>query len=352
MGDAAVSQARLECKESFDMVKKATAEQAQLAARIGTLEQKMTGAEASIASHQGDLGSMKAQLTVLDTNMKGCQELLGNHEARLKQLEADSSKKGLEDELRGKLGDLEAALADKTNSLGERLSKVEDRTGRAETQLADHATQHGSHVERLTSLTTATDQVRTDLATGLGSADERIKALEAELAGLKASLEENGVMNCSEELKRMAASLAQLESQLKELRNKSQQDNVLQKALNALGEKEAADVKRLDSQLMALMGKMTQFEDKGASGTARCLSCYSRRAQLTNSIVIGSDGKTYLKSSDGVNVGRLNVASPVRGGSPPRQVPLPSGHIGGLPSVMMRSSASAGSLDRPQTSLS
>merc|ERR1711879_407769 len=144
------------------------------------------------------------------------------------------------------------------------------------------------------------------------------KALEAELAGLKASLEENGVMNLSEELKKTAATVARLEAELKALRDKSQQDNALKKAIDALDQRENADVRRLDSQMQQVMGKMTQFEDKGASGTARCLSCYSRRAQLTNSIVIGSDGKTYLKAADGTNVGRLNVASPIRGGSPPR----------------------------------
>jgi chromosome segregation ATPase len=345
--DAVVKQVQQECKESADIVKKAKAEQDQLAARVGKLEQKMVNAEASLVSYQGDLGQMKAQLQVLSTDVNGCQGLLGVHEARLKDLESDSSK--------AKLNDLEQALADRTSALGERLSRVEDRTGRAETQLADHAKQHGSHVEQITALSALADQVRADLAAGIGSVDERLKVLEADFPALKASVEDSagGVTSCREELKKTAEALARLEAQLKELRNQSQQDGVMRKAIEALTDKEAADVKRLEHQVQALMGKMTQFEDKGASGTARCLSCYSRRAQLTNSIVIGSDGKTYLKSAEGASVGRLNMSSPVRGGSPPRAVPLPSSHIGGMPSLLMRTpgAMSTGSLDRPHTSM-
>merc|ERR1712217_276651 len=70
----------------------------------------------------------------------------------------------------------------------------------------------------------------------------------------------------------------------------------------------AADSAKMREELAALQGQMEDFNDKGSSATARCLVCFSRRAQNPNKIVVGTDGKTYFQTAGGqVNLGRLGI---------------------------------------------
>merc|ERR1712032_241459 len=103
-------------------------------------------------------------------------------------------------------------------------------------------------------------------------------------------------------------SLRTMQAQTQAQAASQRSDPGLRSQLEALAKKELNNTTRLNSEVDAIKTMLEEFRDKGASGTARCLSCYSRRHQRANRFEIGTDGKCYLKvgNSDAtINLGRL-----------------------------------------------
>jgi len=103
-----------------------------------------------------------------------------------------------------------------------------------------------------------------------------------------------------EQLGAMMESVGQLEQELSSLQAK----------IEDIIEKEGLDVSRLGSSLDEIRSRLRSLLDKGASATARCLSCREVRTQNELNMIIGTDGKTY----------RRRPSTPT---ARPREVPQP-----------------------------
>jgi len=153
-------------------------------------------------------------------------------------------------------------------------------------------------------------------------------ALEAAKKENAASLEEQAT-KFQEQLVKVDADFKVADEEIKKLVTESDADNKerIQKvddALRAYAEKNnvrgmvEALQKKLNSEIAAIrdeLGPLSEalknMSDEGSSATVRCLSCATKKPTMGSSFTIGTDGKTYFRSSDGnnVNLGRVNLPS-------------------------------------------
>merc|ERR1712039_143092 len=153
--------------------------------------------------------------------------------------------------------------------------------------------------ESLESLRKELEAVQAECTTGLAAGVERDTQL-----GDKMTSVETEVTVGLEDLTRKEAADAEAIKRLEDGLRKVAAESGLRGVIEDLKKKLAAQSAELES----LQAQMGDFMDKGSSATARCLVCYSRRAQNPNKIVVGTDGKTYFQTSGGqVNLGRLNA---------------------------------------------
>lgn len=160
------------------------------------------------------------------------------------------------------------------------------------------------------------------------SVQELKDALDAAKKENAANFEEQAA-KIQEQLAKVAADFTAADEEVKKLLSQSDADNKdrIQKvddALKAYAEKNnvrgqlEALQKKLNSEIAAIRDELgpiaealKSMSDEGSSATVRCLSCASQRPTMGSSFTIGTDGKTYFRSSDGnnVNLGRVNLPS-------------------------------------------
>eukprot|EP00927_Polykrikos_kofoidii_P077852 TRINITY_DN74756_c0_g1_i1.p1 TRINITY_DN74756_c0_g1~~TRINITY_DN74756_c0_g1_i1.p1 ORF type:complete len:669 (-),score=138.37 TRINITY_DN74756_c0_g1_i1:135-2141(-) len=107
-----------------------------------------------------------------------------------------------------------------------------------------------------------------------------------ENGGAEDEEEEAAPVDFGQMLRRVEESLQKLQELVK---------NNLQPRLDSLSQKEALDVQRLNRENLHMQITVNALLAKGAAGTARCLSCFDKRSQENNKVMMGSDGKLYKR---------------------------------------------------------
>eukprot|EP00928_Gymnodinium_smaydae_P038274 TRINITY_DN26429_c0_g1_i1.p1 TRINITY_DN26429_c0_g1~~TRINITY_DN26429_c0_g1_i1.p1 ORF type:complete len:395 (-),score=117.33 TRINITY_DN26429_c0_g1_i1:67-1251(-) len=318
--DAIVAQVKTDCADAVSTVKGLQKEVAeteektrnQLEARAVPLEVKLRELEATVKANTG-VEELRQNLQKQTAALQECQKAL----AALEKATEETAK---QDE--AKRRKLERAIEEVSDSCNGRLEEMEESAKAAAAKMAaqeQRLAEASETSQQALAQGTEARAAANEAAEGATSALERATALDALSKQLSDDLQELRLaIEKDEKMKGFADALGRLDASLKDLRSKDQ-GAALRSLIDALSDKEAADVMRLTKEINNLINKLSGFLDKGASATARCLSCFDRRSQMHNTIVVGSDGKTYLKSAEGVNIGRLNVPSGGhRGPSPPR----------------------------------
>lgn len=286
--DLLLEQMRSQVESAVGRIDQAvSAQERALEERVSPLEQRMQQLE---AQQQG--------MAKLEAGLKAVEQRQEPVEARVSKLESTqkSSHEQIADievklsGLAGTVDDLQRQLTKATGSLTETVTGMQASLSKHEEQLAQLT-------ESLETLRKGLDAVQTECTMGLAAGVEKDTQL-----GEKITTVESEVTVGLEELTRKEAADAEAIKRLEDALRKVAQESGLRGLIDELKKKLAAQAE----QLAGLTGQMAAFDDKGSSGTARCLSCYSKRAQNPNKIVVGSDGKTYFQTSGGqVNLGRL-----------------------------------------------
>mmetsp|Transcript_86130 Transcript_86130/g.267595 ORF Transcript_86130/g.267595 Transcript_86130/m.267595 type:complete len:160 (-) Transcript_86130:99-578(-) len=92
-------------------------------------------------------------------------------------------------------------------------------------------------------------------------------------------------------------------------------DQVVQAQQSTMQQRETALSMKANKEIHDMKVQLELFLNIDASATARCLSCFDRRAQLQNQNVVGSDGKTYQMQGPGAEKLPLPTVQPPRGGN-------------------------------------
>lgn len=317
--DAIVDQVRAESVASCKAVDECVVAQAalkltqdtmgqKLEARIVPLEQKMLELEALLQAQLQALSATDGRLKALQTWQADQNAKSSDADDRAKEIEASLSK-------------LKAQMDMEVSALAERITKVEEeRLPPIEEKLLAYEEQFKEVKETMNQTNISLEQAKVEAVAGDKAVDARLTTASAELNGAIEQLRDALSKSANaEEIQKMAEEVKRLDAQVRELRSNQGGQAQLRQMLDALSDKEASDAHRLTKEVNILQNRLGSFLDKGAASTVRCLSCFDRRSQLTNTIVVGSDGKTYLKSADGASVGKMNIPSPpVRNGSPSR----------------------------------
>lgn len=328
--DAIVDQVRAESVASCKAVDECVVAQAalkltqdtmgqKLEARIVPLEQKMLDSAKTLkeleALLQAQLQASQAWQIEADGRLKALQAWQADQNA--KSSDADDRAK----EIEASLFKLKAQMDMEVSALAERITKVEEeRLPPIEEKLLAYDEQFKEVKETMNQTNISLEQAKVEAVAGDKAVDARLTTASAELNGAIEQLRDALSKSANaEEIEKMAEEVKRLDAQVRELRSNQGGQAQLRQMLDALSDKEASDAHRLTKEVNILQNRLGSFLDKGAASTVRCLSCFDRRSQLTNTIVVGSDGKTYLKSADGASVGKMNIPSPpVRNGSPSR----------------------------------
>mmetsp|Transcript_83680 Transcript_83680/g.260217 ORF Transcript_83680/g.260217 Transcript_83680/m.260217 type:complete len:258 (+) Transcript_83680:215-988(+) len=181
------------------------------------------------------------------------------------------------------------------------VAKVSASLDGVEEGLKAHDEQLSANSTLVQSLSDSLDEARAECASAAEASQklgERATALESEVTvGLE---EQRGLKLKAEE---HDAALQKLEEGLARARAEASQRG----AHDATAKKQQAEIQRLTEEVKVLKEMLDAFNDKGASATARCLSCYSRRSQQHNRFTVGTDGKAYFRTGNGetVSLGRL-----------------------------------------------
>jgi len=322
--DAIVDQVRAESVASCKAVDECVVAQAalkltqdtmgqKLEARIVPLEQKMLDSAKTLKELEALLQAQLQALSATDGRLKALQAWQADQNA--KSSDADDRAK----EIEASLSKLKAQMDMEVSALAERITKVEEeRLPPIEEKLLAYEEQFKEVKETMNQTNISLEQAKVEAVAGDKAVDARLTTASAELNGAIEQLRDALSKSANaEEIQKMAEEVKRLDAQVRELRSNQGGQAQLRQMLDALSDKEASDAHRLTKEVNILQNRLGSFLDKGAASTVRCLSCFDRRSQLTNTIVVGSDGKTYLKSADGASVGKMNIPSPpVRNGPP------------------------------------
>jgi len=287
----------------------------KLEARIVPLEQKMLDSAKTLKELEALLQAQLQALSATDGRLKALQAWQADQNA--KSSDADNRAK----EIEASLSKLKAQMDMEVSALAERITKVEEeRLPPIEEKLLAYEEQFKEVKETMNQTNISLEQAKVEAVAGDKAVDARLTTASAELNGAIEQLRDALSKSANaEEIQKMAEEVKRLDAQVRELRSNQGGQAQLRQMLDTLSDKEASDAHRLTKEVNILQNRLGSFLDKGAASTVRCLSCFDRRSQLTNTIVVGSDGKTYLKSADGASVGKMNIPSPpVRNGSPSR----------------------------------
>eukprot|EP00927_Polykrikos_kofoidii_P068173 TRINITY_DN63546_c0_g1_i1.p1 TRINITY_DN63546_c0_g1~~TRINITY_DN63546_c0_g1_i1.p1 ORF type:complete len:423 (+),score=91.46 TRINITY_DN63546_c0_g1_i1:317-1585(+) len=322
--DKVVQQVRFDCQDTNEKVKESFKAHAVIEQKsselsksfqssVPALQKKMSEVEAQIKK-AANTDDIKAQLKALTEGLEGVDQRSAGLEARAKKIESDKSAEERASQIEASVDKMRLALDQSIFGLSARVDKVCDDMTEAEKTLLTHQEEFNTAAESRKDMGASLEQVKTasaDNAASIGNLNDRASTLEGLERELQSGIEELRRtlerLAEKEELMKVGQDVQRIDRGIRELKSKDQGD--LRGLFDALASKEASDVQRITKELNVLQSRLGSFLDKGASATARCLSCFDRRVQLHNTIVVGSDGKTYLKNLDGVSVGRLNHTS-------------------------------------------
>lgn len=124
---------------------------------------------------------------------------------------------------------------------------------------------------------------------------KNLESLQADLTALRSEVDalRDGCKESVDKTTRSTERIEQLEESLATLQ--STVNDELRSQIQALAQKEEKDVRNLSRQLGELRSQLGSLMAKGSSATSKCLTCFDRRYQQVNRVVIGTDGKTYRK---------------------------------------------------------
>jgi len=225
---------------------------------------------------------------------------LDSHQVHLDGLDQANNAQGK------RAADLEAKFGKLEEGMSGNVANTAKQLDAAEARAHSQAEQLFSMQDAMQALKSSLHAVKEDCEAHKGFG-EQLAALEEKTAEARRDAE-------AKEAARDAAA-QDLHQNMRDMQAKTQaqaasqrSDAGLRAQLEALAKKELNNSTRLNGELDAIKSQLEEFQDKGASGTARCLSCYSRRQQRENRFEVGTDGKCYFKVGNGdstINLGRL-----------------------------------------------
>eukprot|EP00927_Polykrikos_kofoidii_P015072 TRINITY_DN16694_c0_g1_i1.p1 TRINITY_DN16694_c0_g1~~TRINITY_DN16694_c0_g1_i1.p1 ORF type:complete len:494 (-),score=72.00 TRINITY_DN16694_c0_g1_i1:45-1526(-) len=161
-----------------------------------------------------------------------------------------------------------------------------------------------------------------DSLTGLSeSVGVLSSSLDAARAELKASVHKSGgwPQRASDDVASPNLIVDQLARDIGVM--KADIDNNIRSDIKDVSVRENTNANRLARELLELRRLLNEFLEQGSSATARCLSCFTQRAQVENPSAVGKDGKLYghmerprsatAKMSGRRGSGLLSEAAPV-----------------------------------------
>eukprot|EP00931_Biecheleriopsis_adriatica_P115468 TRINITY_DN91254_c0_g1_i1.p1 TRINITY_DN91254_c0_g1~~TRINITY_DN91254_c0_g1_i1.p1 ORF type:complete len:422 (+),score=125.98 TRINITY_DN91254_c0_g1_i1:78-1268(+) len=241
----------------------------------------------------GELGLLQTSQKESKAKVEAVEKDIGHAKERIKRLQEDVERFGKVDQKIDELSGDIAKVATTAKEAGDGVKKAEEK--------------HAALVETVQQLREALEAAKKESSEGLAAAttqiQEQLSKVEADFATadaeLKAALEAKDAANqerirkVDEAFKAFAASM-----------NFKDQIAALQKKL-------MSEIQALRDELGPLQEALKNMADTGSSATVRCLSCSTKRPTNSSSFTIGTDGRTYFRTSDGnnVNLGRINLPS-------------------------------------------
>eukprot|EP00747_Dinoflagellata_sp_TGD_P018538 gnl/TRDRNA2_/TRDRNA2_126565_c0_seq1.p1 gnl/TRDRNA2_/TRDRNA2_126565_c0~~gnl/TRDRNA2_/TRDRNA2_126565_c0_seq1.p1 ORF type:complete len:409 (-),score=105.16 gnl/TRDRNA2_/TRDRNA2_126565_c0_seq1:11-1237(-) len=275
---------------------------------IATLGVKIASLEDIIkqAPTKDVIEQMRAQIDGLvkdvDKAGQGQKAIESSQAAANKRLDtADKEIVDLKGQLDRRVADLGAQLNDINDSIN---AKLKEHDG----QLEAHTVELSAHSESLKALTEALEAARVEAANALKDSEEalgvRIGNLETVEAG---HFEELSAAVAKQVDPNRVVRLEQAVKLLREAEDAREDPGPRIDALHNLTVELQKLVEKLRRENNALKERVAAFLDKGASATVRCLSCSSRKMQQASGVIVGTDGKAYLRTGQGstVNLGRI-----------------------------------------------
>jgi len=310
--DAELAQMRTEVQSATGRLEAAYAGIQGIESRLRPLEQRLQDFEATRATleqrqaalqnqHESQQRAAEQEGKRLAKVTAEAGSRLDSHQVQLDGLDhASNAQVAKAADLEAKLGKLEEEAV---KSLSSDMAKTAKQLDATEARAHSQAEQLFSMQDAMQALKNSLHAVKEDC--------EANKSLGEQLAALEEKTAEARLDAEAKEAARDAATqdtLRTMQAHAQTQAASQRSDAGLRAQLEALTKKEMNNTTRLNGELDSIRSQLEEFQDKGASGTARCLSCYSRRHQRENRFEVGTDGKCYFKvgNSDAtISLGRL-----------------------------------------------
>jgi len=254
------------------------------------------------------LNEVKAEIVVIHSNIQG----LGLQQAALEKAQT-KMKDEINTTLEDKQQQIDAIIktqekaAEKVDGLAQHLDDTAKKLGNVQETVDLHEKKLTGEVQpKLRKLSDGLDGVRGNFEDEKTKSQQRLNKVEADMTKRLEELRGTvAKMPDPADFAALRQAVDRVEDAVKNAKPGTPKD--IDAVLDVIKQKQGEQQQKLTNEVKTLKAQMESFLDTGASGTARCLSCFSRRAQKLPNIVVGTDGKTYIKGNQGENLGRLNI---------------------------------------------
>eukprot|EP00930_Biecheleria_cincta_P069886 TRINITY_DN57563_c0_g1_i1.p1 TRINITY_DN57563_c0_g1~~TRINITY_DN57563_c0_g1_i1.p1 ORF type:complete len:397 (+),score=119.69 TRINITY_DN57563_c0_g1_i1:84-1274(+) len=249
------------------------AQQAKTNSEIGQLQAKQKEAKVKVDELDADFGKQRKEIV----EMKEELARMGKVDQKVDELTGDLAKikavaEKAEEAIRSEVLPKFVSIEQSVQSLRDALEAADKKNGAA---IEEQAAKFQEQLVKVDAdFKAADEELKKLLADSDADNKQRIQKVDD---ALKAYAERNNVRGMVE---------------------------ALQKKLNS-------EIAAIRDELGPLAEALKNMSDEGSSATVRCLTCATKKPTMGSSFTIGTDGKTYFRSSDGnnVNLGRVNLPS-------------------------------------------
>lgn len=248
----------------------------QLDQRVGPLQQRLRGAEGKQLEMERSLAAAQGALAEQGAQLRRLREALGvSHGDVSEELQEELAREA-PTSLAQRLSGLEAKVT-ALSSLEPSVSGLRAAADEATAVLGHHE----EELKRLSEAAQVTGDSGLEAAGGAGGQS----IAEEGVAEAPRSRRPSGALD-----DRLAESLARdMQRTSEELRRQADETG-------AVGQRLDSELARIRADLAELAKCLHDLLDRGASATAKCLSCHTSRKQFEHPLVTGSDGKVYPRN--------------------------------------------------------